>query len=439
MNSQLRKNLVFNTAGSLLFYVCQAAMNLLVTALAGAAANGLLATAMTIANVGLSFASYGMRTFQVSDEAGKYTDRTYLASRFVTVALAWAACMGFAFVNAYTSRQRWVIFLYTGYRLVESASDVWHGFLQKAERMDIVGISFGVRGVFTAGAVVGGLLLTHDLVITLAVLLALNLGYVVLVDVPLARRRADLGRTGGKSVPALLWECLPLAAYASLNTAVGSAPRYFCERILGEVMLSYFANVFLPVMMLQVAAVYLFVPFITTFSRLWNGKDRAGYFKALRMLGLCLAVLWAAGTAGVLVLGHAGNSGLHRPAGAAGGLRGVHGAGHGAVQPAYHCPGYALPDLGQPGGAGRRPCGEHAAHPGLWPVGRGLCHAGGLRRAGGLPAGRAAAGGERPVCGPVTENKFLQGVHSLHGGRCAPCFCGQGKQFRAPDAENCCA
>ena len=103
MNSQLRKNLVFNTAGSLLFYVCQAAMNLLVTALAGAAANGLLATAMTIANVGLSFASYGMRTFQVSDEAGKYTDRTYLASRFVTVALAWAACMGFAGAAAFSA------------------------------------------------------------------------------------------------------------------------------------------------------------------------------------------------------------------------------------------------------------------------------------------------------------------------------------------------
>ena len=46
MNSQLRRNLVFNTAGSLLFYVCQAAMNLLVTALAGAAANGLLGKAV---------------------------------------------------------------------------------------------------------------------------------------------------------------------------------------------------------------------------------------------------------------------------------------------------------------------------------------------------------------------------------------------------------
>ena len=100
MNGQLRKNLIFNTAGSLLFYICQASMNLLVTALSGAAANGLLATAMTIANVGLSFASYGMRTFQVSDLRGKYADRTYLASRFVTVAIAWLACMAFAFFNA---------------------------------------------------------------------------------------------------------------------------------------------------------------------------------------------------------------------------------------------------------------------------------------------------------------------------------------------------
>ena len=144
---QLGKNVLFNTAGSLTFYICQAAMKLLVTALAGVQANGLLATAMTIANVGLSFASYGMRTFQVSDLEGKYTDRTYLRSRWLTVAAAWVACMAFAFANAYTARQRWVIFLYTGYRLVESWSDVWHGFLQKAERMDIVGISFGGGGI----------------------------------------------------------------------------------------------------------------------------------------------------------------------------------------------------------------------------------------------------------------------------------------------------
>ena len=180
---------------------------------------------------------------------------------------------GFAFANAYSAQQRWVIFLYTGYRLVESFSDVWHGYLQKAERMDIVGVSFGVRGLVTAATVVAGLLLTRDLVITLAVLLALNAAYVLAVDLPLARKRADLAAKGGAGVGALLLECLPLAVYASLNTAIPSVPRYYCERLLGRVELDEFASVFLPVLVLQVAVVYLFVPFITSGARLWQGRQ----------------------------------------------------------------------------------------------------------------------------------------------------------------------
>lgn len=311
MNSQLRKNLLFNTAGSLLFYLCQAALNLLVTALAGVAANGMLATAMTIANVCLSVASFGMRTFQVSDLEGKYADRTYLLSRYVTLTAAGAGCLAFAFVNSYSAEQRWVIALYTAYRLIESWSDVWHGYLQKAERLDVVGISFGVRGLVTAGTVTLGLVLTGNLVITLAALFALNAVYVLAVDLPLAQKHVDFATRGGGSVWALLAECAPLAVYAALNTAIPSVPRYFCERVLGTVKMSYFNNVFLPVLILQVAVIYLFVPFITTFARLWNQKDKAGFFRGLVLLAAALAAMWAAGAAGVALLGRWGLSILY--------------------------------------------------------------------------------------------------------------------------------
>lgn len=309
--TQLKKNLIFNTAGSLLFYVCQASVNLLVVALAGVEANGLLATAMTIANVALSAASYGMRTFQVSDLSGKYSDRTYLHSRYITVSAAFVGCMAFAFVNSYTAEQRWVIALFTLYRLVESWSDVWHGFLQKAERMDIVGISFGARGLLTAACVVGGLLATHSLIAMLALLVVLNAGYVLAVDIPLARRRADFSAQTTAGVWPLLAECLPLASYSFLNTSIGSVPRYYCERILGSVQLNYFANVFLPVMVLQVAVIYLFVPFITAFARMWAGRERAAYYRALRWLAGLLAALWAVGAAGAALLGKWGLSLLY--------------------------------------------------------------------------------------------------------------------------------
>lgn len=309
MERQLGRNLLWNTIGSLLFYICQAAINLLVVALAGIEAGGVLGVAMTAANVCVSFASYGMRTFQVSDLAGAYADRTYLRSRILTLAAAWLGCLVFAFANSYSAEQRWVILLFTGYRLVESWSDVWHGYLQRGERMDLVGISFGVRGLVTAGCVVGGLLLSHSLVLTVGLLFALNAAYVLAVDIPLARRYARFGaaadRLGG-SVWALLVECLPLAVYASLNTAIGSAPRYHCERLLGEEALGYFNSVFVPVLVLQVGAVYLFVPFITRFARLWAGRQRAGYWKGLRLLLAGLGLLWAAGAAGVALLGRWG-------------------------------------------------------------------------------------------------------------------------------------
>lgn len=312
MNKQLRRNLVFNTAGSLVFYICQAAMNLLVTAMIGTEANGMLATAMTIANVALSFSSFGMRTFQVSDHHQKYTDRTYLLSRYVTIAVAWVGCMVFAFANSYSPLQRSVIFLYTGYRLLESFSDVWHAYLQRDERMDIVGISFGVRGFLTAGSIVAGIWFTGDLVDTLILLLALNVLYILVVDLPLASKRANLATKGDfKRVWPLLLECAPLAIYASLNTTIASTPRYYCERILGADALSYFANLFLPVLLLQVAATYLFVPFITTFSRLWAEKNKAAFLKGLRILAVCLLALWGVGAAGVAIFGRFGLSLLY--------------------------------------------------------------------------------------------------------------------------------
>ncbi len=303
---QMRRNLFFNTAGSLLFYFCQSAIPILVLALAGAEANGLLATAMTISNVALSAASFGMRTFQVSDLEGKYSDRTYLFSRYITLLGALLGCIGFSLANSYSGQQRWIILLYTGYRLVESWSDVWHGYLQKAERMDIVGISFGVRGLLTAGVIVVGLLLTSNLIPVLAVLFVANAVYVLAVDIPLARKRADLAKRQGPGPWVLLAECLPLAACAFLNTAIPSVPRYFCERLLGSTVMGYFSSIFLPVAVLQVAVLYLFVPFITTFARLWAERQRLAYYKGLAILVAGLAVLWVAGSLGAALLGRWG-------------------------------------------------------------------------------------------------------------------------------------
>lgn len=300
---QLRRNVVFNTAGNLLFFGCQYLTSLLVVWLGGYEDAGYLATAMTVANVALSFACYGMRTYQVSDLEGVYSDRTYLQSRYITLVLALLASAVFALANSYSALQRAIILVYTGCRLVEAYVDVWHGFLQKDERMDLVGISFGARGLLSIITFAGGLVLCKDLMTTLLVMLAANLLYALLADRPQGAKRAQWQKAGSKGVISLLWVCAPLAAYSFLNTAIGSVPKYFCERMLGTVQMGYFNSIFSPVAIIQVGATYLFVPFITTFAKLWNKKDIRGFLKGVAVCAALLFGLFWLGMAGVALLG----------------------------------------------------------------------------------------------------------------------------------------
>lgn len=300
---QLRRNVILNTAGNLVFFASQYLLIILVMRLSGAYANGLLSTAMNLANPVLSFACYGMRSFQVSDFAPKYSDRTYLRSRYITVLLAGLGCCGFAMAVSYTAEQRIVIFLYTLCRLSEALVDVWHGYLQKAERMDIVGISFGVRGLASIVSFAAGLAVTHDLVLTLAVMCALNWLYVFAADIPFGRKSADFSFMGGGTAWALLLECLPLAIYSFLNSSIGSVVKYYCERLCGTEAFGNFNSIFAPVQILQVGAAYIFVPFITLFAHWWTDREGKKFMRGLLIAFAALAVLWLCGGVGAALLG----------------------------------------------------------------------------------------------------------------------------------------
>lgn len=301
--SQLRRNVILNTAGNLVFFASQYLLIILVMRFSGAYANGLLSTAMNLANPVLSFACYGMRSFQISDFAPQYSDRTYLRSRYATVLAAGLGCCGFAMAVSYTAEQRIVIFLYTLCRLSEGLVDVWHGYLQKAERMDLVGISFGVRGLASILSFAAGLALTHDLILTLAVMCALNWLYVFCADIPFGRKAADFSFAGGGTVQALLLECLPLAVYSFLNSSVGSVVKYYCERICGTEVFGNFNSVFAPVQILQVGAAYIFVPFLTWFAHWWADREGKQYRRGLLITFAALAALWLCGGIGAALLG----------------------------------------------------------------------------------------------------------------------------------------
>ncbi len=306
---QLRSNVIWNTVGNAIYYISQYALMILATNISGAYVNGLVATAMTIAATCLTICAYGMRSFQISDFEHQYSDATYLKSRYITLGVAALFCTGFAFAVSYSAEQRVVILVYTLCRLSEGFVDVLHGYLQRADRMDLVGISFGVRGLVSILVFGAGLWLTQNVVLTLLAMTALNWLYVLVVDWPMSRKHAVFGAAKAETksgVLHLLWACAPLAVYSFLNSAVGSVIKLYCERICGVEAFSDFNNIFAPVQILQVGAAYVFVPFMTIFAHAWVDKNKGKYLKSLGIASAAMPALWVCGAIGVALVGRWG-------------------------------------------------------------------------------------------------------------------------------------
>ena len=307
----LKRNLLYNTVGNGIYYVCQWLMtSWLVQILSGSQSTydaGLLSTAATVTNLFLGLAGFGMRNYQVSDLSGQYTDRTYEMSRYLSVGGASLLCLVYAAVGGYGGQQFLCILFFMLYKMMEPLTDVWHGILQKAERMDIIGIAYALRGILSVVLFAAGMLISHNLPVSLLLTAVGAVALCLLYDL---RRTAPFrgeGGTGWHSVASLLLQCLPLAVHTFLNSATTNLPRIFLERILGTEQMGVYNLVNSPVLILQVGIAYLFAPFMTHLARRLEEKDRKGF---LHLVYVVMGIIAAAGIIGILGCAVFGRKGL---------------------------------------------------------------------------------------------------------------------------------
>ena len=143
----MKKNMLWNAAGNLIYLACQWVVTVLVTNLGQFRDAGILSIAMSVSATFQTLAMFGIRNFQVSDVEGKYSDTVYVGFRSLTCAAAMLGCMLFALIGGYRGETLAAVFLFMLFRLAENFSDVLHGIAQKNGRLDVAGKSFAIKGI----------------------------------------------------------------------------------------------------------------------------------------------------------------------------------------------------------------------------------------------------------------------------------------------------
>ena len=166
-----RKQAAINSVGSIVLMFGQWLISVLIVRMSGYEDAGIFSLAMTVSNVFSFFANYGLRNYQVSDVAGRYTQGQYILTRLLTSVASVVGCGAYLLVaGGYSAVERWAILLYLLYSNVNVISDTLLGSLQLHDRLYINGYSNTMRGAVCFAAFVGSYLGGHNLLVSLGIM-----------------------------------------------------------------------------------------------------------------------------------------------------------------------------------------------------------------------------------------------------------------------------
>ena len=247
-----RKNMLWNSAGSIVYLGCQWLITVLVVRLTvGYDAAGLLSLAMSVTGIFGTMANYKMGTFQVSDVKREHNLAEYLGFRAFMLAVSFVACMVYAAIT-WAPGALVTIALWYAYKAVGLLIDILHGEDQLGGRMDYIGISFILQGVVALAIFVGVFWSTQSLNLAIAAMIAGGLLVLFAFDVPRTSRFAKVrfSLSKKKLVYFLKTPAAAAIAYIAVNT-IFSIPKQYLSFSCGDAALGIYASVAAPALIIQ--------------------------------------------------------------------------------------------------------------------------------------------------------------------------------------------
>lgn len=300
----ITKNTLFNTIGCLVYQGCMWLITVLVVYISGYTDSGVLAYAMAIGNVFLSIASFNIRVFQVSDISNAYTPGNYAAFRILTVILAYALILPYIYFTTENASLIFPAVLFLLFKTDEAFVDVLYAIDQKAERMDYIGVSQGLRGIAVAFTFTASLYLFDSIEFAFIAMFCTGLSFTVVYDFPHALRFGSLDiEIHLNSAKSLFVDGLPIVVSLTLYSAITTVARQTFGNIYGPEELGFYAAVATPAVLVQAAARYLYAPSLVPLTEMVAKSD---YRESRSFFFRTIAVIVAAALVSLVALGFIG-------------------------------------------------------------------------------------------------------------------------------------
>lgn len=288
-----KQNLLWNSIGCFFYLGCQWLVTVVVVIFSqGFENSGILSFVMSTGVIFSAIGLYGVRPFQVSDLKGEFKSKNYIAFRLITVCAGYAICIVYSLFVSTSISVLVCSAIYLVFKADEALSDVFYGVYQINGRMDFIGVSQILRGFLSLGAFSVFIWATQNLAIAILAMYIGCLQVTIIYDVSHVRKfSSELPSIGKADVRKLGSVCFKSMLASAFIGLIVSAVRQYYGILEGNEMLGIYGAIATPAVVVQVAANYLYTPFLSQFAKA-RAESASQFLKLFfKVLSLLLLII----------------------------------------------------------------------------------------------------------------------------------------------------
>lgn len=294
------------TGGYIAYLLSQWIVSIVIVNITGLEDAGYFGVAMTLTSVFYMVASYGIRSYQISDLKPLFSDESYIAARVLTTVIGFLLCMSYSILSGYDVKQIIIIGTYMLFKCCEALYDVLHGIWQKRNKLKMVGKSLLIKAFINALCFLVPYVVLKDLIIGLlsmfisaVVLLGADYGYTIKCFV-----KMSLSKVNSKSITNLLKATFVMMLLIMCAPTLVAIPRIVLERTAGREILGIYTSLATPTTLISAFASTVFLPLIPKYTVAYEEKDGKKIYNLIATSSLIMVGIGIMASIAIVFLGY---------------------------------------------------------------------------------------------------------------------------------------
>lgn len=294
-----REKFIWNMIGSMVCALASLILAMVVNRIVGESLGGVFALAYSNAQLMYTIGTFEIRPLQSTDINEKISFTSYYSFRIISCIMMMVINLGYILFTGSTGTKAAVIFIVCSYKMIEAFTDVFAGFFQQKDRIDLSGKTVALRTFLSALAFTIALYLSKDLVIASIIMLVVSILTMVFYDFRLCRNFHEVSyKINMDGIKSLIIEALPLFISAFILMYINNAPKYAIDSMYTNKVQNKFNILFMPAFVINLFSFFVFRPVLTDLAKYWEKNEMAQfkqYIKKMIMIILGLTVICLAG------------------------------------------------------------------------------------------------------------------------------------------------